>query len=171
VAPVVDGRVRGQKRTRVSFFVIYICGVFKLPSPRNAKKRDKKHREKRRFWVFGQFVCKNFLTRPLRNTRNRDKKKIEEKLTSKFLPICLENVFDMYLLQKYFNGVLELPLPRNARKRTKKKQEKKSVGGWVGLGYSKYTRYGGGGPSIFLAAPRISVPMENGSGSDPRTLL
>jgi hypothetical protein len=34
-------------------------------------------------------------------------------------------------LQKYVYGVFELPLPRNAQKRTKKKcQEKKSAGGW-----------------------------------------
>jgi hypothetical protein len=40
-------------------------------------------------------------------------------------------------LKKYFNGVFELPLPRNAQKRTKmvlkKKVKKKSwvLGGWV----------------------------------------
>jgi hypothetical protein len=41
--------------------------------------------------------------------------------------------FDMDFLQKYLYGVFELPLPRNARKRTKKNAEKKSrlVGGWV----------------------------------------
>jgi hypothetical protein len=45
----------------------------------------------------------------------------------------------MVFLQNYFNSVLELPLPRNAQKRTgnwKKKQEKKvkekKVGWWVG---------------------------------------
>jgi hypothetical protein len=42
----------------------------------------------------------------------------------------------MDFLQKYVYGVFELPLPRNAQKRTKKKsQEKKvgrrTVGGWV----------------------------------------
>jgi hypothetical protein len=39
----------------------------------------------------------------------------------------------MIFLQKHFCGVFELPLPRNARKRTKKNQEKESrmVGGWV----------------------------------------
>jgi hypothetical protein len=44
-------------------------------------------------------------------------------------------------LQKYFGGVFELPLPRNAQKRTKKKVKKKkgSDGGWVGLGFSKCT--------------------------------
>jgi hypothetical protein len=40
----------------------------------------------------------------------------------------------MDFLQKYFDGVFEIPLPRNAQKRTKRKcQGKKSrmVGGWV----------------------------------------
>jgi hypothetical protein len=37
----------------------------------------------------------------------------------------------MDFLQKYFYGVFELPLPRNAQKRTKKKLRKK-VGWWVG---------------------------------------
>jgi hypothetical protein len=38
----------------------------------------------------------------------------------------------MDFLQKYFNGVFEFPLPRNARKRTKKKCQEKKVGWWVG---------------------------------------
>jgi hypothetical protein len=38
----------------------------------------------------------------------------------------------MDFLQKHFNGVFELPLPRNARKRTKKNAKKKNVGWWVG---------------------------------------
>jgi hypothetical protein len=44
----------------------------------------------------------------------------------------------MDFLQKHFNGVFELPLPRNAQKRTKTKsqQQKKSDGGWVGLRFS-----------------------------------
>jgi hypothetical protein len=37
----------------------------------------------------------------------------------------------MDFLQKCFYGVFELPLPRNAQKRTKKSQGKK-VGWWVG---------------------------------------
>jgi hypothetical protein len=47
----------------------------------------------------------------------------------------------MDFLQKHFYGVFELPLPRNAQKRTKKKsqEQKKSDGGWVGLGFSKCT--------------------------------
>jgi hypothetical protein len=39
----------------------------------------------------------------------------------------------MDFLQKYFYGVFELPLPRNAQKRTpKKSQGEKKVGWWVG---------------------------------------
>jgi hypothetical protein len=39
----------------------------------------------------------------------------------------------MDYLQKYFHGVFELPLPRNAQKRTKTKSQKKTkVGWWVG---------------------------------------
>jgi hypothetical protein len=52
----------------------------------------------------------------------------------------------MDFLQKYFYGVFELPLPRNAQKGTKKKS-RKNVGWWVGLGFSKCT----GGPSIFFS--------------------
>jgi hypothetical protein len=37
----------------------------------------------------------------------------------------------MDFLQKYFYRVFELPLPRNAQKRAKKKIEKKKVGGWL----------------------------------------
>jgi hypothetical protein len=59
----------------------------------------------------------------------------------------------MDFLQFFFYGVFELPLPRNAQKRTKKRsQEKKSRrGGWVGLGFSKST---GGSVDFFWAAPR-----------------
>jgi hypothetical protein len=38
----------------------------------------------------------------------------------------------MDFLQKYFYGVFELPLPRNAQKRTKKKAPQKKSEGWVG---------------------------------------
>jgi hypothetical protein len=39
----------------------------------------------------------------------------------------------MDFLQKYFYGVFELPLPRNAQKRTKQKiQGEKKFGWWVG---------------------------------------
>jgi hypothetical protein len=44
----------------------------------------------------------------------------------------LGKVFDTDFLPKYFNGVFELPLPRNAQKRTKKKNQEKKVGWWVG---------------------------------------
>jgi hypothetical protein len=49
--------------------------------------------------------------------------------------------FDIDFLQKYFDRVFELSLPRNAQKRTKKKakKQKKSAGGWVGLEFSKCT--------------------------------
>jgi hypothetical protein len=52
----------------------------------------------------------------------------------------------MDFLQKYFNGVFELHLPRNAQKRTKNKRRKKSAAGWVGLGFSKRT---GGSVDLF----------------------
>jgi hypothetical protein len=111
-------------------------------TPENAIKEI----EKNRFWVFGRFFCTNFSTRflcktffcsvfelpLLRSTRKHDKtRKVEEKLTSKFLSIFLEKTFDMNFLQKHFNGVFELPLPRNAQKRTQKNPQKK-VGWWVG---------------------------------------
>jgi hypothetical protein len=55
-------------------------------------------------------------------------------------------------------GVFELPLPRNARKRTKKlarktKSFEKPAGGWVGLGFSKYT----GGAVDFLGGPSLCL--------------
>jgi hypothetical protein len=56
------------------------------------------------------------------------RKKVEQKLIPKFLSIFSENVFDMDFLQKYFNGVFELPLPRNAQKRTKTMSRKKIFG-------------------------------------------
>jgi hypothetical protein len=37
----------------------------------------------------------------------------------------------MDFLQKHFCGVFELPLPRNAQKRTKKESEEKKMGGWL----------------------------------------
>ena len=54
VTPVVGGWVRVRKRTRVRFiFSIFFYRVFKLPSSRNAQKRDKKKFEKKSvldFW-------------------------------------------------------------------------------------------------------------------------
>jgi hypothetical protein len=38
---VVDGRVRGQKETKVKYVLGVFCGVFELPSPRNAQKPRK----------------------------------------------------------------------------------------------------------------------------------
>jgi hypothetical protein len=43
----------------------------------------------------------------------------------------LGKVFDMDFLQKYVHGVFELPLPRNAQKRTKNNSRKK-IRWWVG---------------------------------------
>jgi hypothetical protein len=54
-----------------------------------------------------------------------------------------------------FYGVFELPLPRNAQKRTNtNSRKKKSDGGWLGLRFSKCT---GGVRRFFLAAPRTKV--------------
>jgi hypothetical protein len=36
------------------------------------------------------------------------------------------------IYKNIFNGIFELPLPRNAQKRTKQKAKKKRVGWWVG---------------------------------------
>jgi hypothetical protein len=60
-----------------------------------------------------------YILASLRNTWKREFF-VEEKLTSKFLSIFSEKVFDMDFLQKHFYGVFELPLdlPRNAQKRT-----------------------------------------------------
>jgi hypothetical protein len=101
--------------------------------------------------------CSVFELPSLRNTEKRDKtRKVEEKLTSKFLSIFLEKVFDMDFLQKYLYGVFELPSPRNAQKRTKKVKKKKSAGGLVGLGFSTCT----GGSGFFWAAPRCQCQRQ-----------
>ena len=120
------------------------------PHRETPKNVIKKNSRKSRFWTFGRFFCKNFSTRfflqnvfgsvfelpSLKNTRKCDKTKVVgEKLTSKNFVKILEKVFDMDFLQKNFYGVFELPLPRNAQKRAKKKLKKKKsrmVGGWVG---------------------------------------
>jgi hypothetical protein len=67
--------------------------------------------------------------------------------------ICTMHKAQCPQVGKYFFGVFEPPLPRNAQKRTKKKSQgkKKSDGGWVGLRFSKCT---GGSVDFFLAAPR-----------------
>jgi hypothetical protein len=78
--------------------------------------------------------CSAFELLSLKNTRKRDKtKKVEEKLTSKFCRNFGKSFRHGIFEKIYLNGVFELPLPRNAQKRTKKNQEKKvrMVGGWV----------------------------------------
>jgi hypothetical protein len=60
-----------------------------------------------------------------RNGQKRDEKNRWEKTTGKkffFLNFFRPKVFDMYFPKKVFNGVLELPLLRNAQKRHKKSQ-------------------------------------------------
>jgi hypothetical protein len=67
----------------------------------------------------------------LRNIPKREKQKVEEQLTSKFLSVVFEKVFDMNFLLKHFNGVFELPyrkLPKNVLKKNKKKRTR-LVGG------------------------------------------
>jgi hypothetical protein len=71
----------------------------------------------------------------LENTRKCDKtKKSRGKTDIEIFVEVLGKVFDTDFLPKYFCGVFEPPLPRNAQKRTKKKVKKKKsrmVGGWV----------------------------------------
>jgi hypothetical protein len=57
---VVGGWVRGQKSTRVRFFVDFFNRVFELPSPRNAPKRDKTIEEKIGFGFLVDFFVKTF---------------------------------------------------------------------------------------------------------------
>jgi hypothetical protein len=101
VTPVVGGWVRGQKRTRVRFiFSDIFYRVFELPLPRNARKRDKKNREKVGFGLLVEFFvkafrhdfcCKTFFVVFLNSHRWKTpenaikQKKVEEKLTSNFL--------------------------------------------------------------------------------------
>jgi hypothetical protein len=65
---VVGWFLGGQKSTRVGqiffrdFFSRFYYSVFKLPSPRNAQKRDKKKSRKNRFWIFLSTFLKNFST-------------------------------------------------------------------------------------------------------------
>jgi hypothetical protein len=117
--------------------------VFELPSPRNAQKRDKKKPRKNRFGIFCRFCCKALfvvLLNPHRqeapeNTikQKKSRGKTDIEIFVDFLRIFSEKVFDMDFLQKYFYGVFELPLPRNAQNVLKKKSD----GGWVGMGFSK----------------------------------
>jgi hypothetical protein len=48
---------------QICFFSIYFYRVFELSSPRNARKRNKKNREKISFGFLFDFFCKNFSTR------------------------------------------------------------------------------------------------------------
>jgi hypothetical protein len=115
------------------------------PHRETPKRRDKKKSRKNRFLIFGRTFCKSLSTRffckvffcsvfelPSQETPENAEKKIEEKPTSKFLSIFLENVFYTDFLQKCLYGVFEPPLPRNARKCTKKKAKGKKVGWWEG---------------------------------------
>jgi hypothetical protein len=70
----------------------------------------------------------------------------------------------MDLLQKHFYGVFELPLRRNAQKRTKKKsQEKKSrmVGGWV---WDLANVRGGSVDFIFAGPSPVAAAAEQTGG-------
>jgi hypothetical protein len=74
-------------------------------------------------------------------------KKIEKKLTSKCLSTFWKKFSTSTYYKNIFYGVFELPLLRNAQKRTNKSR---LVGGWVGLRFSKCR----GGLSIsFLGGP------------------
>jgi hypothetical protein len=131
---------------QICFFDIFLIAFLNSPH-RETPKNVKQNRRKSVLDFWSNFLqklfhtilqkknvfCSVFELPSLRNPRKRDKtKKVEEKLTSKFLSIFLEFVFDMDFLQKYFCGVFELPSPRNAQKRTKKKTKEKKVGWWVG---------------------------------------
>jgi hypothetical protein len=66
----------------------------------------------------------------------------------------------MDFLQKYFNGVFELHLPRNARKRTKQKKartQSRMAGGWVwdveNVWGVRVRRFFVGGPSRQCTTP------------------
>jgi hypothetical protein len=151
---------RGQKRTRSDFFFNHI---FELPSPRNAQKRDINKSRKSRSGIFVDFFvktfrhdfCKTFFVVFLSHRRKTPENAIKQ-LTSKFLSKCLEmfSTWAFYFLQKHFLfvvcGVFELPLPRNAQKRTKKK-----IGWRVDGSVISDLANARGGPSIcFGAAPR-----------------
>jgi hypothetical protein len=54
---VVGGWVRGQKRSRVRLvFWVFFYGVFELPSPRSAQKRDQNKSRKNGFGFFVDFL-------------------------------------------------------------------------------------------------------------------
>jgi hypothetical protein len=92
-----------------------------------------------------------FLNSPHRETPKNVINKNREKIGFGFLVELFGKGFRHGLFVKLF---LWLPRNAHAQKRTKKSQEKKTDGGWVGLGFSKCT--GGGGvrrPPIFFAGP------------------
>jgi hypothetical protein len=100
-------------------------------------------------------VCGVFELPSLRNTRKCYKtKKVEEKLTSKILSICLEKVFDMDFLHSPCR--LAEKRPKMYYVLTQKPRKKKSDGGWVGLGFSRCTGRGGG---WVTQAAGSSVPL------------
>jgi hypothetical protein len=101
------------------FDIALLYGVFELSSQQNAQKRDK--------------------------TKDN-----EENHVLDFLSISFVKGFRQGFFVKCFrsNGVFEPPLSRKAQNCTYKKcHQKKSVGGWMGLGFSKCTE---GGPSTFV---------------------
>jgi hypothetical protein len=75
----------------------------------------------------------------------------------------------MDFLQKYFCGVFFTPFTGTEKrpKTYKKKQEKKSAGGWMGLGFSKNVR---GGPSIVFGRLRGARVGAVGRGQSRREL-
>jgi hypothetical protein len=71
-----------------------------------------------------------FLNSPHRETPKNVIKKIDKKSVSDFWSIFLEKLFDTIFLSNVFCCVFELPLPRNVRRRTKKKTGKEKKVGW-----------------------------------------
>jgi hypothetical protein len=134
----VGQSVRARKRDEVSFSPIFFIRFFELPSPKNARKRDKKKSRKKKsiFWIriFGRIFCKNFSTRcffqnvyfgvfelpSLRNTRRCDKTK------EVFVGFCWEKFSTWTFCKNIF------VVPRNAQSRTLKKNQEKKIGWRVG---------------------------------------
>jgi hypothetical protein len=70
----------------------------------------------------------------------------------------------MDFLQKYVYGVFELPLPRNAQKRTKtKSQEKKKSEGWVGGWVWDLVKARGGSVDFFFGGPSGPAGWQQGA--------
>jgi hypothetical protein len=90
-------------------------------------------------------IFSRFLNSPHRETPKNVIKRNPEKVGFGLLvEIFVKSVRHGLFCQNIFRGVFELPLPRNAQKRTK------SDCGWVGLGFSKCT---GGSVDFFFAGP------------------